>query len=157
MRVFIRINHTDEVIPLDVSRSVTVKELKTKIHEKSGIPSDQQLLDFRSKVVSSHFEGYNLSDMNVDPESTIHLYTNYITIQVKTSASDGFLLRVKDEISVNSVKQLISLRTGILMDSQVLLWNDRKLRDNEILNECDIEDNSVLQLLSYLSGDTYKV
>ena len=95
--------------------------------------------------------------MNVCPESTLHLRTNHITIQVKTSATEGFALRVIDTMSVNTVKQLISLQTGILMDSQVLLWNDRKLRDNEILNKCDIKDKSVLQLLSYLSGDTYKV
>lgn len=140
---------TQETIEMGVRSSDTIRDIKDKIQEREGIPSDQQDLIFNQMVLD---DGSGIFvDFHIINQSTLTLMRKsrgFMQIFIKNRKDEEtFSLEVKRSDTIGHVKAKIHEKELIPPDQQVLIFEEKALWDSSTLVDFYINNRSILTLV----------
>ncbi|GKC33408.1 polyubiquitin isoform X1 [Tanacetum coccineum] len=132
MRIYID-TYDLTTIELDVESFDTLGDVKAKICDEEGIPTDQQLL---IAGVGDHDDDRTLASYNICWDSRFVLAPKFgadMTILIKTVNGVNVAIQVKSSGIVSKVKSLIQDKVATPSDQQILFFHEKELHDANLL------------------------
>ena len=145
IKIFVK-TLTGKTITLEVNRSDTVENVKTKIQDKEGIPLNHQQLMFVGKQLEND---HILSYYNIQMEYTLHLLVSLTGMQILVKMLTGKIISLEVEASatMKNLKAKIQDKEDIPIDKQMLYYDGKLLSDMHSFSDYSIPKESCLGLM----------
>lgn len=153
--IFVRLL-TGNTLSLSVSPSDTMRDIRSKIEQTTGVACDQQRLLLKGRPLD---DTVRLRDCNIETESTFYLAlvppspadnptaaATTSVIFVRNLLGKNVAIEVSSGDTVGALKEKVSAKEGIPADQQKLVLRGVELHDEQLLASCNISQESNLQL-----------
>jgi ubiquitin C len=117
MQIFVK-TLTGKTITLDIELGDTIEAVKVQIHNKEGLPPDQQKLVFSGKKLEDNL---SFAHYNIEKRTTLHLLLRLSggsQLYVKTLTGKTIVLDVEGSDTVRAVKELHQSKKVFLLTSR---------------------------------------
>ncbi|XP_077252136.1 polyubiquitin-like [Tasmannia lanceolata] len=148
MQIFVNIPSIGKKLTLVVMSGDTIQNIKAKIQEKEGIPSEQQTLIYAGKSLE---DNQTLVSYNIPIQSTLHIIIHpteeEMQIFIKMPTGESIVLDVKRWYTVQDIKAMIMSLADIPSNQQRLVHSEKQLEDHGTLLSYNIKREATLYLL----------
>ena len=141
---------TGKTIALEVHPDTSIKDIKQHLQDFISPDRPRQCLFLADKQLE---DDRTLSDYNLEKGSTLHIsLRDAVTIYVKTLTEKTIILEVDLAESIDSVKQRIHDKEGVLPQQQRIIFFGKQLENNLTLSDNNIQKESTLYVIYRLKG-----
>ena len=139
MIIFVKTSTGKTVITLDVEPEDAIQNVKRKLTDEVGIPTERQRLDINDLILE---DDKTLSYYNILKGSTLQLIIPVVYVEMPTGKI--ITLAVVPGDTIKNVKMKLYRKEGIPVESQCLFYADKKLYDHITLKDYSIKGESTL-------------
>ena len=141
MQVFVKTRTGKTVITLDVEPQSTIQDVKRKITNEVGIPTEQQQLFFDDKELK--LNDASLGMYNIERNSTLRL-SPILRIHVKRLTGKTITLGAVSQDTIGKVKKRILQKEGLAMGRLSIFLGCIELKDEDTLEDNNVQSESTL-------------
>lgn len=138
---FINANYTFK------NRKCKIREFMSMIEIQSTVPTDKMFLFYDNILIKDTEKTFN--DLTKQNQIEIEIRTKndaFFLINSSENKKIFYKIDVKKEDSIFNIKKKISELFNVLIGDQILFYNDVVLNNSMLIDECNIEFGSVLEL-----------
>ena len=148
MQLFVK-TPNGKTLPLEVSTSASVIEIKSMIRDREGIPVSLQKLAFSGKQLK---DDNTLSDSKIQKECTIQLCFGLmggekIKLIIKPISGRTFYVEAGSSDSIDRVMDLINEKEGVPIRYQRLVFNGIGLEKGRALFDYKIKNDDIIHFI----------
>jgi ubiquitin C len=145
------VGNKTKLLILDVEEGATFADVKDMIETKAGIPSNEQCLTLRGRILE---DDKGIADYEIDRWTVVKLNICFDITVHRFGVSEGFFLTVNGNDTIDSVKAQIQEREGIPSENQRLMFDGDVLGYGDFtVSEYSIQKDSVIDLQVVGSGE----
>ncbi|KAK4855863.1 hypothetical protein QYF36_011780 [Acer negundo] len=146
-KLYVKIPKNQTTITVIAMAHHTLRDIKSMIQAKEGIPSYQFTLLYEGKLLQD--DHLPVASLNMKSEATLHLILNpkpVIWIFVKAPIGDILKLEIPVLLTVGDVKSLVGSMIGMSVSDQIMIYGGEQLEDCKILASYDVKEESMLEI-----------